>query len=205
MGFGGSAQSMITIMKNNRALLRKKGSMFKPEKGHLMSSAASENQDLFVDHQKATPLLLAQIREKLQKERKRRQILSLVIFLVLLVPTIWIVYSIRENGKTQLEYEVDERFFMSKEGLEIDLLLRDGDDWLSQGDFKKALFQYEKSLQRLPDDLSVHYRVCLAYAHLCKYHNEECLEGEDFFKMTLSKFPDNEDIEALHHYFSIKL
>lgn len=147
MGFGGSAHSMTTIIKNNRAMLRKKVSMFKPEKRHLMSSAESDNQNVFVDHQKATPLLLAQIREKLQKETKRRQILGLIIFLVLLLPTIWIIHSIKENGKTKLDYEVDERLFMSKEALEIDLLLRDGDDWLSQGDFKKALIQYEKSLQ----------------------------------------------------------
>lgn len=202
MGFGGSAQSMNTIMKNNRALLRKKGSMFKPKKGHLMSSAESENQDVFVDHQKATPLMLEQIREKLQKASKRKQILSLVIFLVLLIPTLWIIHFIKENGKTELEYhEKDATFFKNEVLTEFDLLLRDGDDWFSQGNYKNALIQYEKSLELNPENYSVQYRICLVYGHMCRYKKENCLIGKAFYDATVLKFPENLDLEELVFLF----
>ncbi|GEM_PF-3241408 len=87
MGFGGSALAANQIIRNNRAMLKKR------RKGKL--SFVAKNQK-FVDHKKASPELLEEIRERLQERRKRKfrirlicVTIALIVFLSLCILIDW--------------------------------------------------------------------------------------------------------------------
>lgn len=69
MGGFGSVQSMNTIMKNNRALLSKRKSLFASKKDYIGTSPEKADEE-FVDYKTASPELLEEIRLRLQKEKK---------------------------------------------------------------------------------------------------------------------------------------
>lgn len=86
MGFGGSAQSMITILKNNEKM-RSKRTKFKKTLGGNNSNEKTE-----YNFPEATPEMLKKLRERLQKEQRQQALkqfilmgISLIIIVVLLV------------------------------------------------------------------------------------------------------------------------
>ena len=87
MGWGGSALAANQIIKNNRAMLKKR------TKNKL--SFASENKN-WVDHKTASPELLAEIRERVireQSKRRRRRVLvtTLVITAIIIGGLIYVM------------------------------------------------------------------------------------------------------------------
>ncbi len=81
MGFGGSAQAMITVLKNNDKL-RKKRDKFKRKLGGNSSYSKPE-----YNFPKATPRVLEEIKRRLNQERKVRliKICILTTFLALVI------------------------------------------------------------------------------------------------------------------------
>ncbi len=80
MGFGGSVSAMISSLKNNK---RSRTSTFEKLKKYEKSTYKKE-----LIEKKATPQQLKEIRERLQKENKRRRIKTIavmVIFAIVLV------------------------------------------------------------------------------------------------------------------------
>lgn len=79
MGWGGSALAANQIIKNNRAMLKKR------TKNKL--SFASENKN-WVDHKTASPELLDEIKNKIikqEKTRNRRILISTVLVIILII------------------------------------------------------------------------------------------------------------------------
>ncbi len=79
MGWGGSALAANQIIKNNRAMLKKR------TKNKL--SFASENKK-WVDHKTASPELLDEIKNKIikqEKTRNRRILISTVLVIILII------------------------------------------------------------------------------------------------------------------------
>lgn len=88
MGFGGSAQAMNTILKNNRNLLkRKKREKFKNERSDF-----NINQDY--QYKKASKRQILDLRQKLQEENKRKQRLFYVVFSFVMVMIISVLFYI---------------------------------------------------------------------------------------------------------------
>jgi predicted nucleic acid-binding Zn ribbon protein len=85
MSFGGSTQSMITIIKNNRAMLSEKKSFFKSKKDGYSLSEKESVVSRFIDHQQASPNILEEIRLRLQKERRQRIRVNILIWFLLFV------------------------------------------------------------------------------------------------------------------------
>lgn len=85
MGFGGSAQSMIAIIKNNEKM-RSSRKKFKKTLGGYGSHSKPE-----YNLPKATPEVLREIRERLKKEQKKRVIKQGVIWTVLLVTVVLLI------------------------------------------------------------------------------------------------------------------
>lgn len=86
MGFGGAAQSMITILKNNEKM-RSKRTKFKKTLGGNNSIEKTE-----YNFPEATPEMLKKLRERLQKEQRQQALkqfilmgISLIIIVALLV------------------------------------------------------------------------------------------------------------------------
>ena len=77
MGGEGSMMAAINSLKNNKSLLTKR-----KEKGALSGSYSNLKLKEFPD---ATPELLFEIKEKIQRENRRIRIKQLIVFSVLLV------------------------------------------------------------------------------------------------------------------------
>ncbi len=77
MSFGGSAQGMITSLKNNRKLKSQKRSYFDKTNNsdHKIYKANSKLK-------KATPEQLQAIREKVKKEKRSSLLLALLFFII---------------------------------------------------------------------------------------------------------------------------
>ncbi|RYH75691.1 hypothetical protein EVU94_01655 [Flavobacteriaceae bacterium 144Ye] len=87
MGFGGSAQSMITILKNNEKM-RNRRDKFKKTLGGYDNKRKTE-----YDFPEATPEVLKEIKERLIKERKQRFIKIAILFTILL--SLFIYFIVR--------------------------------------------------------------------------------------------------------------
>jgi hypothetical protein len=193
MGGFGSVQSMNTIMKNNRALLGKRKSMFTSKKEYIGHANEKELEE-FIDYKSASPELLEEIRTKLKKEKKASLRLSIFLFLFLVIVALWFTFYLFGND-TKIEKSrqiVKNEVFQDSISKIIIFYIEDGDEWLNQGKFENALFQYKKALELDSTNLSVEYRVCLAYSYLCRYDNLMCHEGDAHLKSVIEKFP-NED------------
>lgn len=87
MSFGGSAQAMITTLKNNEKM-RSKRDKFKKTMGGYGSKAKPE-----YDFPEATPKVLNDIRNKLQKERKIRKTKVFGLTALIIIVLIWMLFS----------------------------------------------------------------------------------------------------------------
>ncbi|NIK91326.1 MULTISPECIES: hypothetical protein [unclassified Mangrovimonas] len=88
MGFGGGAQAMITILKNNEKMKAQRSR----SKG---LSGSYENIKLNLDYPKATPKMLRDIREQKIQDRKRtlfNQFLLVCCILVVLSIMIYFMF-----------------------------------------------------------------------------------------------------------------
>ena len=88
MGFGGAAQSMITILKNNEKM-RSKRTKFKKTLGGNNSIEKTE-----YNFPEATPEMLKTLRERLQKEQRQLMIKRFILFGVILIITIVILVKL---------------------------------------------------------------------------------------------------------------
>lgn len=77
MSFGGSAQGMITSLKNNRKLKSQKRSYF--DKANNSDHKIYKTKSKF---KKATPEQLQDIREKVRKEKRSTFLLALFFFII---------------------------------------------------------------------------------------------------------------------------
>ena len=84
MGFGGSTAAANQVLKSNRAMLGKR-------KKRKLSYVAKDEK--FVDHKKASPELLEEIRERLCRRRKRGLMIRVLCTIVgvILVVIVWAV------------------------------------------------------------------------------------------------------------------
>lgn len=203
MGFGGSAQAMINIIKNNRAMLGEKKSFFKSKKDYYASNSVDENQDVFVDHLQATPALLEDIRAKLQRERKMMFRINLIIFIILLLLAVFSV-TYFFGGQEEIEVKSKKMVIKVEDTRVKDFVfyIDDGDEWMEQGKFENGLFQYKKAAELAPSNYNVQYRISLAYAYLCRYDNIDCEKGKLAFEEAKKNFPDAEELLELSVFFT---
>ena len=87
MGFGGSVQAMITTLKNNEKMRSKRGDF----KRSVHSSGYSKQKPEY-NFPEATPQMLKEIRERLQKERKRRTYKVVALTIILFLGLAYLVF-----------------------------------------------------------------------------------------------------------------
>jgi tetratricopeptide (TPR) repeat protein len=202
MGGFGSVQSMNTIMKNNRALIGKRKSMFSSKKEYMGSSHEKDPEE-FIDYKTASPELLEEIRIKLSNEKKASFRLSILLFLLISIPAIGFTYYLFENNKSMVYNQPIEKreSFQDSISKKFNFYIEDGDEWLNQGKFENALFQYNKALELDTNNFSTHYRICLAYSYLCRYDNLFCQEGKTHLEETLQKFSNESKLNDFKPFY----
>lgn len=85
MGFGGSAQAMVTAIKNNKDMLSKR-----KDKKLSFVGKASEKPEF--DLPKATPRQLKEIRDNMRREHKKRRVKQ-IVFITVVMSVILIALS----------------------------------------------------------------------------------------------------------------
>jgi tetratricopeptide (TPR) repeat protein len=202
MGGFGSAQSMNTIMKNNRALIGKRKSMFSSKKDYIVSPREKEAEE-FVDYKTASPELLEEIRQKFRKEKKATFRLSILLFIFILIPAIGLTYYLFGNDKSIENKQLIEKSeaFQDSISRKFNFYIEDGDEWLNRGKFENALFQYKKALEIDSNNFSIHYRICLTYSYSCRYDNLLCQEGKVHLEETIQKFPNESKLNDFKPFY----
>lgn len=196
MGGFGSVQHMNTVMRNNRAQLGKRKSMFR-SKDEYIGKTTEGNFEEFIDYKTASPELLTEIKNQLIRQRKIQNWRNSILFLFILIPSIWfsinLLYS-NERSEILIEKSVKTKNLKHENLL---FFIQDGDEWLNQGKFENALFQYKKAAEVDSLNYSVQYRICLAYSYLCRYDKLQCEKGKIQLEKTIVLFPDKFELIEL--------
>ncbi len=193
-------QAMNTVMKNNRALLRKRHSFIEHRTNYLKTKLkyaeiCGEN----FNHKTATPEELATIRKKFISKQKKRSIINLVLFTFIILICVLLTYEFylyNEKNKP-----VVTEIIPSETKKAFRLLIKDGDEWMETGNFENAIFRYKSASKLIPNQFSVEYRICLGYAYLCRYENLECEQGKVALEQAISNFPNQEKLMDLKKYY----
>jgi len=93
MGNFGSTQAMITVLKNNKALLGNRKSLFRSKKDYISSKKTySSISGEFFDYKTASPELLEEIRQKFIKERRKEAIKNGLLLAFIISVCIFLTY-----------------------------------------------------------------------------------------------------------------
>ena len=195
MGGGGSIQGMITSLKNNRKLLRKKR-LFRPEKTFLrikkeyIKSAKGE-----LNLKNATGRQLRDIRVKVLKRRKKNEFVRIVIFISFISVFSLIAYDYIKSSKAL--NELNEKRELKLKSDQYYSLIAEGDEWLKTRKWHNAIFQYKKALVIFPNDYSIHYRLANAYCLRCEDEFKDCNKAKKLLDKLMNQFPDKLELLKL--------
>lgn len=203
MGGAGSIQSMNTILRNNRNLLRKK-SIFKRDNSFMsarkkyLKAAKGE-----IDFKNISKEELRAIRKKVIKEQKTENLRAWIITLVLLVP----IFAFGIYISNQLEFEKQLPNNMNQELIieqqfeeKVDdyyFYIDEGDFWIEKQHWKNAIYQYKNAVGIFPEKYEANYRLALAYSYNCKFAYKDCKKGAILVDRLLKVNPNNKDLLAL--------
>jgi len=201
-----SSGSMNTVMKNNKAILRKKVSLFKSKKEYLKSKSIYDSiTDEFFDYKTASPELLEEIRQKFKQKKRNEYTINVIIgFIVFASTTFFILYVFTNVFYNQDKTNATINSTTLNLQKKVEFYIKDGDDWLDQGHFENAIFQYKKASEIAPKNFSIQYRICLGYSYLCRYEQKKCEKGKELLEKTIGNFPDEGDLLALKKYYELK-
>lgn len=59
-------------------------------------------------------------------------------------------------------------------------LISDGDDYMENGKWHNAIFQYKKALELFPNNYDAKYRLGYAYTYRCRNEGKECIKGTEY-------------------------
>jgi len=204
MGGEGSIQSMITSLRNNRILLRKK-SMFKRDRTFLSTrkeyyKAAKGKQ---IELKKASKEELHLIRNKIIKQRKIERIttLSVVIGFIITVIIISFYISHKQNIKKNKEVEIEKENYLHENINEYSYLIEEGDNWIDKKNWNNAIYRYKQAVDLFPNEFEASYRLALAYSYSCIFENENCAIGITLTDRLIKYYPDDPKLQELKKVF----
>ena len=192
MGGEGSMQSMNTILRNNRNLLRKK-SMFKKEKSfrYLRNKYYRNDKGKF-DIRKLSKKELLEIRKKVIEDRKRENLKAWIITFIILIPIMLLGFYLFSPTKKITSQETNI-YKSEKTKLEnYKAYMNLGDKMILKQNWKYAIIQYEKATIEYPEKYTAHYKLLLAYSYNCKHNNLDCEKTKRLAKEFIEKFPQGE-------------
>ena len=197
MGGGGSIQGFNTSLKNNRKLLRKT-SFFPKERSFLNSKREYIKRAGGVKSLKnASKEELLAIRESIIAKRRKDNLLTVAIFIILVAATIYIsidYYKAHSNIISQ------KKKIELKENLaEYNFYISDGDSYLEKGQWHNAIFQYDKALEIFPNDYSANYRLVYAQVYRCRNTKVNCDQANRNVQKLLEQFPEKPELIELEH------
>ncbi len=187
MLYGGSVQAMLTILRNNKLLLRKKN-IFKKERTFLSIKQEYIRAIPGPYHFKhATKEELKRIREEVLKNRKKDALKEwtwtgiVVLFLVVLSVYIFISIGsylfptptpeINSLTQVQIQKENQERFTF---------FVQSGDEWMQNLQYGNAVFQYQNALELYPNRSEIKLKLAEAMTYQCYYDGRDCEKAKAY-------------------------
>lgn len=174
----GHILAMIQSLRYNRSLLRRKG-LYPKEKLFLNtkkeSLLASEGK---IEVQKVSKEHLLRIRNKIAKQRKKSNLLLLVIaiFLISIVSFYGVKFS--ENQANDIDiFQIEQE---TKKNNQYLFYIIDGDAWFGKRKWHNAVFQYKKALELYPKDYDAMLRLTIAYSYQCEEKDKNCDLGKEY-------------------------
>jgi len=210
----GSLQSMGSILRNNRNLLRKRGVL---KKDSTFLSARKEYLKAAngtIDFKNISNKELQLLREKVIKNRKtenlRIWLISLAISIPIIVFGFYLSYEFIENKNRNIydkysRSEKEQQIIIEKESnKKLDnyyYLIGSGDTWIEKKNWKNAIYQYGNAIKIFPEKYEANYRLALAYSYNCSFEGKDCDVGNKLTDRILKYFPENPDLQKLKTIF----
>lgn len=196
---GGSIAGMITSLRNNSNMLRKK-SIFKKESTFLRTKKeyyrAVKGK---IDLKELTPIELQRIRQTIKYNRKEsvKHTLIAILFVIPIVLYVgnallktssfypYATYANRKGGNPEKKRS-DYLFFITE-----------GDRYIEKKEWHNAIFQYTEALKLYPKEFSANYRLALAYSYSCSHEAINCEAAKYTTDKLVDKFPKDPKVHKL--------
>ncbi len=199
----GSIQSMITILRNNQKLLRKRNPF---QRGFGFEKLRKEYRTYAQGKLDSRPLSKRErhaIREKIEAENRKHFVkMCIAAFIILIVALglgIQLNDSFKRNEKLYAQKELESK---TEQYL---FYVNDGDKWLQKRHWHNAIFQYLLAKKIFPNEYAVNYRLALAYGSYCKFEGSGCTEGHQLLTDLKLQFPNKEELHTLEKMYVSKL
>ena len=204
MAGGGSIAAMITILRNNRSMLRK-SSMFKKERSFLNNKKVyHSNVAKKVFSEKATKKQLHKVRKQLKKSKTQEYRKLLIAFgIVLICFGIFVFWATYSNSDI-LDYPYPNRDLRSSSPTSLEkyhFFIEDGDRWLKEAHWHNAIFQYQEALKLFPNEYDVNYRLALVYSYQCAAEKQHCFEGINLMHQLSAQYPERIQLQELRAFY----
>lgn len=193
MSFGGSVQAMIVSIKNNA---RNRTNVFKKGKNENETAHIHKNSLQF----KTVPadeleIIKKNIREKAQKENKKRRIIAGIIIIPILVG---IFFTVRYKI-SQYTNKVEDRRSSESSVVDdkTDRLLKDSNYWLKNGNYLNAKKLLYKAYQINPGDYHINYANANVYVLDCVENGVGCKSADRMVKGMIERYGNEDELLAL--------
>lgn len=179
LGGFGSIQAMITSLKNNANLLRKKNIYHKGHEkyeGLVQSVKRGERKFVF---KKASASLLREIRERAQRENKRKLRLMVGVFTAIAILFTWLIVANLSTPAAANPAHPQVQAKLKEKKSKYDFLIADAKQWMKKEKTHNAIFQYSKALELFPNDITASYGLASAYIMDCEMNGLNCKEADE--------------------------
>ena len=215
MGGEGSLSSMITTLKNNNNLLRKRIPIFKRQSDFTRIRKAYHRSAPKITHKKEpTPeereWIKARALAKLKQELYIRWVKN-ALFLALIAFSIYVVY---QNSQLQTTYQPKTPGLEAmkpalpsepvKSISEYDENMALGIERLQENKWFYAAGYFETALKHKPGDEKARYNLALTYCLLCYNEQKACTRAEGLLDRLIRENPENEGLRTLRSRYLIR-
>ncbi|MCB0373345.1 MAG: hypothetical protein KDD31_10075 [Muricauda sp.] len=193
---------MITILRNNRKLLRKRNPF---QRGFGFEKLRKEYRTYAQGKLDSRPLSKRErqaIREKIEAENRKDTIKMTLVAILILIALLGL--GIRLYGTFQRNQEFIAQKELASKTEQYLFYINDGDKWLNQQHWHNAIFQYLLAKNIFPNEYDVNYRLIMAYGGKCKFEGSGCTDGSELLAKLRRQFPNSKDLQPLEEMFISK-
>lgn len=206
MAGGGSIQSMLTTLRENKKLLPKRKNIFKnkAEIQRLKDYYKKHPQDLLKD-KTTTKEERAKIRQRVLKGRKRDtriQLITVGIISLLIVAGSLYLIDKMEARKAEQEKAQQDLIFKEKE-IKYNENMAEGRNQMEKEQWFFAAGYFRKALSFIPQDPKAEYNLAKAYSLLCYNKKAACAEACEMIDNLIKKYPESKEYKALKSKYLI--
>jgi len=176
MGGGGFMSHMNNVIRDNRALLRKKrlfksGESFSERrKMYLKATAGKINSKTYSKAE------LREIKIIIRKEFRKERFKSFLFgSLLIILGALFLFKGFEYIINTDREFRIkNDQIELENRKKEFDFLISDAKMWKEKGNLHNAIYQYEKALELFPNHKELNQNLKSIYRQQCQTKGKYC-------------------------------